>query len=111
MRGAEVIVRRDSEVGRDAHGNATVQQSTERVQNVLCMPGVSKDAVELVRPFGVEVAATLGFPKTYNEPLRGCSIYVPAWRQWFEVVGDPMPVPHNCPTRWNYKVWVKRSDG
>lgn len=106
MRGAEVIVRRDELSGKDAHGNATVQQSDEFVQNVLCMPGVSKDDVEAVRPFGVEVAATLGFPKTYQRPLRGCRVYIPAWEAWFAVLGDPKPVPHNCPTKWNLKVWV-----
>ena len=106
LRGDSVTVRREVLSGKDAHGNALVQQSDEVVQNVLCMPGVSKDDVETVRPFGVDVAGTLAFPKGYGKSLRGCSIYVPAWQGWYKVLGDPQPVPHNCPTKWNLKVWV-----
>ena len=94
----------------DSHGNR-VGYTTETVADVLCMPGATAEAQEAVKPYGAIAVATLGFPKDYQLGLAGCLIEVPGWPGRFEVIGDPLPVLHDCPTRWNRKVYVRREDG
>lgn len=93
------------DLGEPAYGEPT---RTE-VADVLVMPGATAD-MDAARPNGVTVSFTLGFPKTFAEGLRGCSVEVRGVA--YAVIGDPHPLtPANVPGPYNYTVEVTRSDG
>lgn len=79
------------------------------VSGVLVAPG-STAALDATRPNGVTVYFSLGFPKTFKESLRGCSVVVRG--REYQVIGDPQPyTPENIPGPYNYTVEVTRTDG
>lgn len=93
------------DLGEPAFGEPT---RTE-VADVLVTPGATSD-MGSERPNGATVSFTLGFPKSYREPLRGCTVEVRG--KPYEVVGDPQPLtPDNVPGPYNYTVEVTRADG
>ena len=109
IRGEPVTVVRPAiaydDLGEPVYGEP---ERTE-VSDVLVTPGATSD-MGASRPNGIVVAFTLGFPKTYQEPLRGCSVVVRG--RSYEVVGDPQPLTaENVPGPYNYTVEVTRSDG
>ena len=74
IKGVAVEVLRPSAPAVDAHGNEVAGEPTvETVHNVLPQPGGTAD-LAASRPDGVTVAMTFHFPKTYAQPLRGCSV-------------------------------------
>lgn len=80
------------------------------VQNVVVTPGSTSDVLDSTRPDGTRVAFTLGFPKTFTAPLRGCRVLVRGIE--CAVVGDPQPyTAANVPGAWNYTAEVERVDG
>lgn len=123
MRGISVQVTRAIFTGEyDAHGIEIVEyEEPVTVDRVLVMPSTQQDnssgdishgkVMEATRPYGVTQLCNFTFPKTYNLPLRGARIYVPYLDETFDVVGDPHPIAHGCPTRWNYSVQGVRVDG
>lgn len=112
IRGIPVTVTRKIKTGVDRLNNATFATSTETVDDVLVSPGATDD-LEASRPEGVTVAYTLQFPKTYQAPLEGCEITLPApWGGTYRVIGDPRPYMHdNTPTRWDRPVEVEAAHG
>lgn len=115
MRGTDVLVVRGTLSGVDGHGNEVKNEVLERVSDVLVHPvSGTKDVTDReAEQSGSEIHINLAFPKTYNKPMRGCRVVIPCLhqsREWV-VVGDPHPIPHNCPTRWNYLVEAVFNDG
>lgn len=96
--------------GRDELGEPTYgEPEREEVADVIVAPGSTSDLDES-RPEGVTASYTLCFPKTYDRPLRGCSVVVRG--ETCRVVGDPRPyTPANTPGAHNYTVEVTRADG
>lgn len=109
IQGEEVTVVRPT-FERDSLGETTYGPPERTVvEGVVVAPGPTAD-LDASRPEGVTVAFTLCFPKTYAEPLRGCSVEVRG--RSCRVVGDPAPyTPGNVPGPWNYTVEVARADG
>lgn len=107
--------------------------TAETVDNVLFGRPTTEQMDEVMRLYSVEVAYTLGIPKTYDKSLRGC--YVVRARDVGEVsgatgatgetgqqqaveppkywiAGDPQPLPlENCPTPWNREAYAVIVDG
>lgn len=110
FKGVTVTVYRPSDEV-DAHGNRVAQYTTETVTPVLANPNATAEQRDAVQPYGARVSGVLAFPKTYTASLAGCLVEVPGWPGRFEVIGDPLPVVHDCPTKWNRKVLIMRSDG
>ena len=110
IKGVPVEVLRPSAPAVDAHGNEVAGEPTvETVQNVVPQPGGTAD-LAASRPDGVTVAMTFHFPKTYAEPLRGCSVRYGG--REYAVVGDPQPyLDGNCPGDWNRAVECGACDG
>ena len=102
MEGTKVTVTRRVQSGTDGFNMPVYEEETETVEDCLVCPGATSDLDE-GRPEGAQVAYTVDFPATYTESLKGCGLVIPAIDEdeTFEVIGDPRPVPHNCPTRWN----------
>lgn len=98
--------------GTDRFGNAVHQTVANAVEGVLVAPGATAD-LEAGRPDGVTVAYTLHFPRSYTEPLEGCTVVLPEpWAGRYRVIGDPRPyMDANCPTRWNRPVEVEAAHG
>lgn len=93
------------ELGEPIEGEPT---RTE-VSPVLVTPGGTED-MAASRPEGITVALTLGFPKTFTDSLRGCSVEVRG--KTYKVIGDPEPLtPENISGEFNYTVEVTRNDG
>lgn len=109
IRGEVVAVIRPS-AARDELGEPVPgEPAVEVVGNVVVSPGATAD-LEASRPDGASVAYTLGFPKTFSKPLRGCEVEVRGER--LRVVGDPRPyTAANVPGPWNYTAEVTRADG
>lgn len=109
IRGEPVTVVRPSPSKDDLGEPVWGEPVRTAVPDVLVTPGATAD-MGASRPNGATVAFTLGFPKTFREPLRGCSVEVRG--RAYEVVGDPQPLtPENVPGPYNYTVEVTRSDG
>lgn len=86
-------------VSYDAHGDRSVAWAGTEVENVLVAPGSTADVEDATRPDGTRASFTLGFPKTFTAPLRGCRVIVRG--VVCAVVGDPQPnAMGNCPTQW-----------
>ena len=123
MRGISVDVYQAIYTGEyDVHGVEIVRyEEPETVDHVLVMPSTQSDnssgeishgkVMEATRPYGLTELCNFTFPKTWNEPLRGARIYVPYMDATFSVIGNPHPIAHDCPTRWNYSVQGVRVDG
>ena len=109
IRGEPVTVVRPS-VAHDGLGEPVYGEPARTpVPDVLVAPGATSD-MDATRPNGVTVSFTPGFPKTFQEPLRGCAVEVRGVE--YAVVGDPQPLtPENVPGPYNYTVEVTRSDG
>lgn len=109
IKGESVVVARP-QVVYDALGESDTT-TTERttVDDVIVTPGATSD-MAASRPEGIHVSFSLGFPKRYQKPLRGCFVEVRG--QLYKVVGDPQPYSaQNVPGAHNYTVEVTRSDG
>lgn len=107
--GEPVVVVRPSvtldELGEPIYGEPV----RTMIPDVLVTPGATSD-MDASRPNGVTVSFTLGFPKSFHEPLRGCSVEVRG--DEYAVVGNPHPLtPQNIPGPYNYTVEVTSSDG
>lgn len=97
-------------VAYDEHMEAVETWEREEVQNVLVAPGYTSDVAGTARPDGTRAVFTLGFPKTFSKPLRGCRVVVRG--SVYSVIGDPQPnSAANCPTRWWYTAEVEAVEG
>ena len=106
----ETVAVRTPTIGYDEHMEEVVTWEDTTVQNVVVTPGATSDVLDSTRPDGTRVAFTLGFPKTFTEPLRGCRCVVRGTE--YAVVGDPQPyTAGNVPGAWNYTAEVERVDG
>lgn len=112
IKGVTVTVRRPSTSGTDRFGSPVKTLTTETVNNVLVSPGATAD-LEAARPEGVTVDLSLHFPKTYNEPLEGCEVVLPApWSGTYAVIGAPTSyIDANTPTPWHMPVEVVAAHG
>ena len=107
LKGETVTVIRTYKTYED--GYPVVKEATDIVENALVHPGITSDLNEGNRPDGVTVAFTVGFPKTYQQDLRGAFVVIDGRR--YSVVGDPQPCCENCPTAWNRNVEVSAVEG
>ena len=106
----ETVTVRTPTVGYDEHMEEVPSWSARAVQNVVVTPGATSDVTDATRPAGTRVAFTLGFPKTFTDPLRGCHVLVRGIE--CAVIGDPQPyTAENVPGAWNYTAEVARVDG
>ena len=106
----ETVTVRTPTVGYDEHMEEVVTWDESTAQNVVVTPGATSDVLDGTRPDGTRVAFTLGFPKTFAEPLRGCRVLVRGIE--CAVIGDPQPyTAENVPGAWNYTAEVERVDG
>ena len=97
-------------VGYDEHMEEVETWERETVENVLVFPGSTSDVRDSVRPDGTRAAYTLGFPKSFTAPLRGCRVLVRGIE--CAVIGDPQPyTAGNVPGAWNRTAEVERVDG
>ena len=109
IRGESVTVRTPTN-SYDEHMEEVTTWDEATVGNVVVHPGATSDVLESTRPDGTRVAFTLGFPKGFSEPLRGCHVVVRGVE--CAVIGDPRPhTPGNVPGPWNYTAEVARVDG
>ena len=109
IRGEAVTVRSPT-VSYDEHMEETVTWYEAIVPNVVVTPGATSDVLESSRPDGTRVAFTLGFPKGFTAPLRGCRVIVRGVE--CAVIGDPRPyTAANVPGSHNYTAEVERVDG
>ena len=110
MKGETVTVTTRVQSGTDPGGDATYTTSTSSVDDVLVAPGSQSNAVDNIRPDGIEVALTLYFPRTFTGTLRGAIITVRG--EDYKVIGDPIPYNGGLtPTRWNLVAECERGDG
>lgn len=114
----EAVTVRTPTVGYDEHMEEVVTWDETTVANVVVTPGATSDVLDSTRPDGTRVAFTLGFPKTFSAPLRGCRVVVrpvegdPESEHTYAVIGDPQPyTAENVPGAWNYTCEVARVDG
>lgn len=106
----ESVTVRTPTVGYDEHMEEVVTWDEATVPNVVVTPGATSDVTSSTRPAGTRVAFTLGFPKSFTAPLRGCRVTVRGIE--CAVIGDPQPcTPANVPGPWNYTAEVERVDG
>lgn len=94
----------------DGHMDEVTTWDEQVVENVVVSPSSTSDADEASRPHATQAALTLGFPKAFSAPLRGCRVRVRG--RLFSVIGDPQPNSlENCPTPWWYTASVEVCDG
>lgn len=106
----ETVVVRTPNITYDGHMEAVETWSEQEIDNVVVAPGSTSDVTDTTRPWGTRAAYTLGFPKTFSAPLRGCRVVVRGVE--YAVVGDPQPnAMENCPTAWWYTAKVEAVDG
>ena len=106
----ETVTVRTPTIGYDEHMEEVVTWDEATVANVVVTPGATSDVLDSTRPDGTRVAFTLGFPKTFTAPLRGCRVLVRGIE--CAVIGDPQPyAADNTPGPWNYTCEVARVDG
>lgn len=106
----EAVTVRTPTVTYDEHMEEVVEWDEATVQNVVVIPGATSDVLDSTRPAGTRVAFTLGFPKSFTAPLRGCRVLVRGIE--CAVIGDPQPfTAGNVPGAWNYTAEVERVDG
>lgn len=102
----------------DEHMEEVTTWERETVGDVLVAPGSTSDVEDSVRPYGTRASFTLGFPKTFSKPLRGCRIVIrpvdgeDEALHTYSVIGAPHPnTMANCPTPWWYTAEVEAVDG
>lgn len=106
----ESVTVRTPTIGYDEHMEEVVTWEETVVENVVVTPGATSDVLDGTRPDGTRVAFTLGFPKSFTAPLRGCRVTVRGIE--CAVIGDPQPyTPDNVPGPWNYTAEVEAVDG
>lgn len=106
----ETVTVRTPTIGYDEHMEEVPSWSARPVENVVVTPGATSDVLDSTRPDGTRVAFTLGFPKAFAAPLRGCRVIVRGIE--CAVIGDPQPyTPESVPGAWNYTAEVARVDG
>ena len=106
----ETVTVRTPTIGYDEHMEEVVTWDEATVPNVVVTPGATSDVLDSTRPDGTRVVFTLGFPKSFTAPLRGCRVTVRGIE--CAVIGDPQPyTPENVPGAWNYTAEVERVDG
>ena len=106
----ETVTVRTPTIGYDEHMEVVESWSARPVENVVVTPGTTSDVLDSTRPDGTRVAFTLGFPKSFTAPLRGCRVLVRGIE--CAVIGDPQPyAAENTPGPWNYTCEVARVDG
>lgn len=102
-----IEVVRPVEIDRDSY-NCPVFGDPEREHVMALVMPTDTDAMGADRPDGVTSAIRTYFPKTYDKPLKGCSIAVRGIE--YRVMGDPVSYP-TCPTDYNRVVEAVRADG
>lgn len=109
MKGADVFILRPQNAAKDSHGNLVPSYVKETVKNVLVNSPTTQEVLDSQAVTNGRVLSySLGFPKTYTKSLYGCKVIIPfidKQKEWY-VIGDPQPIMHNCPTKWNRKVLV-----
>lgn len=106
----EAVTVRTPAVSYDEHMEEVVTWDETDVENVVVTPGATSDVLESARPDGTRTAYTLGFPKAFAAPLRGCRVLVRGTE--FAVIGDPKPyTAGNVPGAWSYTAEVEAVDG
>lgn len=109
IRGTTIKVLRPSMVSVDSHGNDITSDVTETVENVLVnSPSTDDVSTVTARTNDKAITLSLGIPKTYTKSLCDCRVVIPIVdpsKEW-TVIGDPTPIMHNCPTKWNRKALV-----
>lgn len=106
---AEAVTVLREAVERDDLGEPVGGALTAEEVAAVVAPGPAAE-LEAARPAGVTVAYTLHFPKSYREPLRGCSVRVRG--RLHRVVGDPQPYTESMvPGPWGLAVEVEAVDG
>lgn len=106
----ETVTVRTPSISYDEHMEEVMTLEDATVQNVVVTPGATSDVLDSTRPDGTRVAFTLGFPKTFTAPLRGCRVIVRGIE--CAVIGDPQPyTAENVPGAWNYTAEVEAVDG
>lgn len=114
FKGITVTVLVPTEDSTDPFG-APVAGKPDQVEvtNVLVSSPSTEAIEQTTRQFGAACELTLNFPKTFTDPLRGCSVELPApWEGVYEVLGEPMPLmPGLCPDERNRDVHVRRAVG
>lgn len=101
----EAVTVRTPTTGYDEHMEEVTTWEDMAVGNVVVHPGATSDVLEGTRPDGARVAFTLGFPKGFYGPLRGCRVVVRGVE--CAVIGDPHPLTGaNVPGPWNYTAEV-----
>lgn len=108
--GETVKVSINKETGKDAFNAPIYEAEWISVDDVLVVPGSTKDVVDSNRQRGTRVVYTLHFPKTFTDSLKGSLVEVRG--EQFHVIGDPKPYQMwNCPTKWNMPVEVENVEG
>lgn len=116
LRGETVVVLTPS-ASYDEHMEEVETWGRTVVENVLVAPGSTSDVDGSTRPHGTRASLTLGFPRGFSAPLRGCRVVVRPEggegdsRSTYAVIGDPKPCGDGCPTAWRYTVEVEAIDG
>lgn len=106
----ESVTVRTPTVSYDEHMEEVTTWGEAFVANVVVTPGATSGVLDSTRPDGTRVAFTLGFPKTFTEPLRGCRVLVRGIE--CSVIGDPRPhASENTPGTWDYTVEVEAVRG
>lgn len=106
----EAVTVRTPTTSYDEHMEEVATWVEATVGNVVVHPGATSDVLESTRPCGTRVAFTLGFPKSFTAPLRGCRVIVRGVE--CAVIGDPRPLAAaNVPGPWNRTAEVARVDG
>lgn len=105
----EPVIVQAKTVTYDELGEIEGVETTSEEVGCVVVPGSNSD-LDATRPNGVTVSFTVHFPKSYEEPLRGCSLVIRGGT--YEVVGDPQAyTPENTPGLFNRAVEVTRTDG
>lgn len=105
----EPVIVQIKTVTYDELGEIEGVETTSEEVGCVVVPGSGSD-LDATRPNGVTVSYTVHFPKTYEEPLRGCSLVIRG--DTYAVVGDPQAyTSENTPGLFNRPVEVTRTDG
>lgn len=109
IRGETVTVRMPT-ASYDEHMEQAESWEEAAVLNVVVAPGSTANVAGSARPDGTRVEFTLGFPKSFTAPLRGCRVVVRGTE--YAVIGDPQPLTSgNVPGPWDRTAEVEAVDG
>lgn len=112
MDGTEVTIVRRVQSGSDGFNMPVYTEETETVEDCLVCP-VSTVSLGEGRPEGFDLKYRVVFPSAFTGSLAHTQLILPLVdeSQRFDVYGDPQPVPHNCPTKWNRTAEVGHVQG